>query len=150
MDANYKFLYLDVIYNGRISDWGVFHYWKLPKAISTNLLKISGPHTIHDGDTKVPYAIAADDVFPLMDNLMKTYPSRGLSKEQQIYSYHLRRARYVLENVFDLLTNLFRIFLSSILLLPKSIEILTLACCTLHNFSHDKALPHNTSCWEEM
>ena len=139
MDANYKFIYADVGCNGRISDGGVFRNSTLSKAISTKLLSILGPRTLDDGETEAPYVIVADDGFPLMEILMKPYPFRGLSKKQPIYNYHLSRARRIVEDVFGILANRFRIFLSPILLSPENVEILTLACCTLHNFLRDKA-----------
>ena len=92
VDANYKYTYADVGCNGRINDGGVFHNSTLSKAISTNLLNIPGPRTLDDGETEAPYVIVADDAFHLMENLAKPYPSRGLSKKQRIYNYHLSRA----------------------------------------------------------
>ena len=70
---------------------------------------------------------------------MKSYPFEGVTKEQQIYNYYLSRSRSIVINVFWILVNRFRIFVSPILLSPKNVEILTLGCCTLHNFFRDKA-----------
>ena len=123
----------------------MFRNSTLSKAISTNLLNIPGPRTLDDGETEAPYGIVADDAFPLMKNLMKPYPFRRLSKKQRIYNYHLSRAKRIAKNVFGTLANRFRIFLSPILLSPENTEILTLACCTLHNFLHDKAPLRYTS-----
>ena len=145
VDVNYKFIYADVGCNGRIGDGGVFRNSILSKAISTNLLNIPGPRTLDDGETEAPFVIVADDAFPLMENLMKPYPFRGLSKKQWIYNYHLGRARRIVEKVFGILANHFRIFLSPILLSPENVEILTLACCTLHGFFHDKVPLRYTS-----
>ena len=139
MDANYKFIYAGVVCNDRISDGEVLRNSTLSKAISTNLLNIPGPHTLDDGETEAPYIIVADNAFPLIENLMKPYPFRGLSKKQWICNHHLSRARRIVKNVFGILANSFRIFLSPILLSPKNVEILTLVCCTLHNFLRNKA-----------
>ena len=92
VDANYKYTYADVGCNGRINDGGVFRNSTLSKATSTNLLNIPGLRTLGDGETEAPYVIVADDAFHLMENLMKPYPSRGLSKKQRIYNDHLSRA----------------------------------------------------------
>ena len=119
VDANYKFMYVDVDSNGRISHGGVFRNTVLSKAISTNLLNIPGPYTLEDGETEAPYVIIADDVFPLMENFMKPYSFRGLSKEQRIYNYHLSKARRIVKNVLGILANRFKIFLSPILLSPE-------------------------------
>ena len=139
VDANYKFIYADVGCNGRISDGGVFRNSTLSKAISTNLLHIPGPRTLDDGETEALYVVVADDAFHPMENLMKPYPLRGLSKKQRIYNCHLSRERRIVENVFVILVNCFRIFLSPILLSLENVEILALACCTLHKFLCGKA-----------
>ena len=115
MDASYKFIYADVGCNGRISDGGVLRNSTLSKAISTNLLNIPGTCTLDDRKQK--YVIVADDVFPLMENPMKPYPIRGPSKAQRIY--YLIRARRIVENVFGILANRFRIFLPPILVSPE-------------------------------
>ena len=121
VDANYKFIYVDVSCNGRISHGGVFPNSTLSKAISTNILNSASDN----GETEALYVIVADDAFPLMENFMKTYPFRGLSKKQRIYKYHLSRAKCIVKDVFGILANCFRIFLS------------TYTCCTLHNFFRD-------------
>ena len=74
-----------------------------------------------------------------MENLIKFYPFKGGTKEQRIYNYYLSRARSIVVNVFWILADRFRIFLSPILLSPENVEILTLACYTLHSFLRDKA-----------
>ena len=93
MDANYKFIYADVGCNGRISDDNS----TLSKVISTNLLNIPGPCTIDGGEIEAPYVIVADNAFLLMENLMNSYPFRGLSKEPRISNYHLSRGRRIVE-----------------------------------------------------
>ena len=139
VDPNFKFIYADVGCCGRISDGGVFRYSTLSKAISTSLLNISGPRTLDDGETESPYVMVADVAFPVMENLMKPYSFRGLSKKQRIYNYYLSGARRIVKNVFGTLANHFRIFLSPILFSPENVEILILTCCTLHGFLRDKA-----------
>ena len=53
-------------------------------------------------------------------------------------------SKYVIV-VFGILANRFRIFLSPILLSPENVEILPLACYTLHNFLCDKSPLRYTS-----
>ena len=152
VDANYKFIYVDIGCNGRISDGGVFRNSTLSKAISTNLLNIPEPRTLDDGEIEAPYVIVADDAFPLMENLMNPYLFRGLPKEQRIYNYHLSRARRIVENVFGILANRFRIFLSPILLSPENVEVLSLACCTLHTrekFCYYFNTPYGAVPWQD-
>ena len=75
MDANYKFIYVGVV-------WGIFHNSVIGKIIITNLLNIPGPYFLANGETKVPYVIVAADGFPLIENHMKPQPFRWLLREQ--------------------------------------------------------------------
>ena len=110
VDANYQFIYVDVGCNGRISDGGVFRNSSLSTAIEQNNLGIPPHRTI--AGTLFSYVIVADDAFPLKENIMKPYPSRGLTKEKRIANYRISRARRISENAFGILANRFRAFLS--------------------------------------
>lgn len=136
-DANYKFLYVDVGCNGRISDGGVFRNSSLSSAMENNLLNIPMPRYI--GDVLLPYVIVADDAFPLKENIMKPYPSRALTKKKRITNYRISRARRVSENAFGIMANRFRVFLSPMELNPENVEKIVLASCVLHNYLRDKS-----------
>ena len=137
VDTNYKFIYVDVGCNGRISDGGVFRNCSLSAAIERNILGIPAPRLV--GGVVLPYVIIADDAFPLKENLMKPYPFRGLLKENRITNYRFCRSRRVSENGFGILANRFRIFLTTIQLSPENTEKVVLASCVLHNFLQDKS-----------
>ena len=139
VDANYRFIYVNVGCNGRISDGGVFRASSLSTALSSDLLGIPTPRSPNGCETVLPYVIVADDAFPLKNNLMKPYPFRGLSREKRIFNYRLSRARRIVENAFGILANRFRVFLSPMQLAPENVEKITLASCALHNFLRDKA-----------
>ena len=76
LDANYKFIYVGVGCNGRISDGSV--YGALSKAIENCLLSIPADRMIAEGMEALPHVILIDDAFPLTINLMKPYPLRNL------------------------------------------------------------------------
>ncbi|XP_031334954.1 putative nuclease HARBI1 [Photinus pyralis] len=134
VDSEYKFLYVDVGVNGRISDGGVYRESSLKKGIDRNLLNFPEDRHLPDTALSVPYVIVADDAFPLSKRIIKPYPLRGLSVEKRIFNYRLSRARRTVENAFGILTNRFRILQNTINLSPEKAEILTLTCCILHNF----------------
>lgn len=77
VNANYKFPYIDVGCNGRVSDGGVFRDSSLNKAMKNNSLNIPPPKMMDDNCTKLPYLIVADDVFPLLEN--KHYETISIS-----------------------------------------------------------------------
>ena len=63
VDANYKFIHVDIGCNGRISDGRVFRNSSLSTAIDENILNIPTPRKI--GASVLPYVIVADGAFPL-------------------------------------------------------------------------------------
>lgn len=144
VDANYKFIYIDVGCNGRISDGGVFRNSTLSMALDKETLNI--PKI--DAHESMPYVIVADDAFPLKPYIMKPYPQRQLTKEKRIFNYRLSRARRVVENAFGIMASRFRVFLAPMSIAPEKAEKVVLASCVLHNFLREKCAtrytPHGT------
>ena len=144
VDVNYRFTYVNIGYNGRISDGGVFKSSSLSEALNDDLPGIPPARPPADFETKLSYVIIADDAFSLKKNLLKPFPFRNLSVEQRIFNYRLSRARRIVENVFGILVNRFRILLSPLQVSPDNAEKIVLACCALHNVLRDKTpdCPH--------
>lgn len=134
VDANYKFLYVDIGCNGRVSDGGVFRESSLSSAFQNNTLDVPPPEVLPGCTTPIPYIIVADEAFPLKDYIQKPYRQKGLTTERRIYNYRLSRARRVVENAFGILANRFRVLMTAINLAPEKVETLTLTCCLLHNY----------------
>ena len=143
VDANYNFTYIDVGCNGRISDGGVFKNSNLFRALEENSLNMPKMDILPFTEINFPYFIVADEAFPLKEYILKPYSQRGLTLERRIFNYRLSRARRVVENAFGILSNRFRIFMTPINLIPEKVEIITFACCSLHNFlrSRKEACP---------
>ena len=139
VDADYKFVYVDVGCQGRISDGGVFRESSLNSALERNLLNIPSPQTLPERDVSVPFVVVADDAFPLKAHIMKPYSQRGLDMSKRIFNYRLSRARRVVENAFGILANRFRVYESAFPLLPEKVEKIVLATCVLHNFLRSKS-----------
>lgn len=138
VDANYKFIYISVGTQGRVSDAGLFAHSDLKKALDQGLLNVPPPEKLPGSDIVLPYTYVADEAYPLRIDLMKPYPFRQLDHNQRVYNYRLSRARRVVENAFGILANRFRVFRSTILLHPESITKITLASACLHNFLCDR------------
>lgn len=134
VDANYKFTYVDVGCNGRISDGGVFNNCSLAKAIEAKKLNIPSPKALPHGHEKVPYVIVADNAFALRPYLMKPFPQKNLNGPERIYNYRLSRARRIVENAFGIAASRFRVLLKAIELSPEKTTQVVLAICALHNF----------------
>ena len=67
VDADYKFIYVNVGCNGRISDGGVFKNSSLSSALEENLLEVPSPRQLisDNNPSPLPYVLVADDAFPL-------------------------------------------------------------------------------------
>ena len=91
-----KFIYIDVGYQGRISDGRVYNNSTLNEAILNNSFNLPPPKPlpvleeadiIWDNDTAIPFMFVADDAFPLSENIMKPYPQRNLDDVKRIFSF---------------------------------------------------------------
>lgn len=80
------------------------------------------------------HVIIADDAFPLSYRVLKPYSARNLSYESKIFNYRLSRARRMIESIFEILENRFRVLLNPINLSAEKVEVITLACIVLHNY----------------
>ena len=111
VDADYKFTYVDIGTNARISDGGVFENSALAQALEYDELNIPDPTPLPNRTMNVPYVTVTDDAFPLLPSILKPFALRTLTKEQRIFNYHLSRARHMVENAFGILANRFRVFM---------------------------------------
>lgn len=134
VDAEYKYLYIDVGCNGRISDGGVFSKCSLQQALDKNDLNLPTPRPLPGREVNIPFLLVSDDAFRMQTNLLKPYPGRSLSAGQRIFNYRLSRARRIVENVFGIMTKRFEVFSRPIKLNADKTTRVTLACCALHNF----------------
>lgn len=91
VDANYKFIYVDVGAAGRAGDAGIFADSALKKALTTNSLDLPDVIALQGISTKILHHLVGDDAFPLNGRLMKPYPHRNLEKEKPIFNYRLSR-----------------------------------------------------------
>ena len=134
VDSNYRFVYAHVGVQGRVSDAGLFAHTDLLQGMEQGLLNFPPPEPLANTGITVPYALVADEAFPLRSDLMKPYPFRQLDHDQRVFNYRLSRARRIVENAFGILANRWRLFRSTICLEPDRVTALTLTALCLHNF----------------
>jgi hypothetical protein len=139
VDADYKFVYADVGANGRIGDGGVFRNCSLSAALETNSLNVPAPRKVPKDDLITPFVIVADDAFPLKENILKPFSRKSMNRNERIFNYRLSRARRVVENAFDILSNRFRVFHTSITLGVENAVKVVQATLVLHNFLRERA-----------
>lgn len=133
-DSKYRFIYIDVGKNGRISDGGVFNRTSFFTLLTDGKLHLPAPDPLPGRDEPIPYFLIADDAFALSNNLMKPYAQRNLSGLERIFNYRLSRARRIVENAFGILASRVRVFGKPIQLGPEKATKITIACCALHNY----------------
>ena len=133
VDAEYKFIWIDVGTAGSHSDAQVFNHSELKNAIDAGI--IGHPHAapLPGDDRDVPFFLIGDDAFALRTWMMKPYSSRNLDHDERIFNYRLSRARRVVENGFGILANRFRCLLTTMHQMPETVAKIVEACICLHN-----------------
>lgn len=135
VDANYMFSYIDIGCQGRISDGGVFRNTSLYEKLEQNELNIPKDEPLPSKTEMMPYVFIGDGAFSLSKYTMKPYSGvyeKGNSK--RIFNYRLSRARRIVENVFGVMSSVFRVLRNPILLNENRVTDITMTCALLHNF----------------
>lgn len=135
VDGTFNFMYVNVGCQGRISDGGVFSHTQFKEALDNGTLDLPHPTALPGRDKPVPYTFVGDDAFGLSVNLMKPYQGqheKGSAK--RIFNYRLSRARRIVENVFGIMSSVFRVLQKPMLVNPDTAKQVTLACVHLHNY----------------
>lgn len=136
VDANCRFLYINVGCNGRISDGGVLRQSNLMQIVEQAAQTFSLERKIGN-DRNLPYVIVADNAFPLRKNLMKPYPFRSLQIPKKVFNARLSRARHTVEHAFGILASRFRVLQTTINLASHKVDSIVKTCCVLHNYLYD-------------
>lgn len=134
-DANYCFTYVSVGCQGRLSDGGVYNNSTLKELLEGSKLDLPPSTCLPGRNLPVPYVLLADDAFALNKHVMKPYP--GLHEKgsyERIFNYRHCRSRHVIENVFGIVSVVFRVLRKPLLLEPEHADKVVLACVHLHNF----------------
>ena len=138
VDANYKFMWVDIGSAGCCSDAQIFNHCDLKPAMEQNWMHVPQPDALPHDDADTPYHIVADDAFALTTWCMKPYAIRGQTRQQRLFNYRLSRARRVVENAFGILANRFRCLLGKLLQDPPVVVKMVMAMCCLHNLMRDR------------
>lgn len=134
VDSEYRFMYVSVGAQGRMSDACVFNSCRFFRSLQQSQLALPPPEFLPGTDIKLPYMVVADDAFPLTTNIMKPFSRQSTDISQRIFNYRLSRARRVVENAFGILAGRFRVFRAPITLKVSTTRSIVLACVCLHNF----------------
>lgn len=134
VDANYKFISVNVGAEGRYSDGGIFAASNLGKSLVSGSLGLPpDEQLVNSAAGDLPYVFVGDEAFPLLPNLMRPFPGRNLSEKNRIFNYRLSRARRVVENAFGIMAQRWRVFHTKMSLNELHVKKVIKACCLLHN-----------------
>lgn len=74
VDAQLRFMYVDVGTNGRISDFGIWNKCSLKVHLTHNALRICEPAHLPNSEKKFPFVFVGNEGFPLNTKLLIPYP----------------------------------------------------------------------------
>jgi len=99
VDADLKFVLVDIGDFGSNSDGGVFGRSEMGHRLQAGKLNLPDPCPLPNDPTGAPqpHVFVGDEAFPLGTQLLRPYPGRGLTKDKRIFNYRLSHARRVVE-----------------------------------------------------
>ena len=146
VDAQYKFIFVDIGQYGSNADGPVFQKSQFGSKYIRGELNVPGPKPLPRARFlgNMPHCIVADEAFPLCPNIMRPYPrSRNANKmprPKRIFNYRRSRARRIVECAFGILAQRFRIYNRRIQYSVETVTKIVKATCVLHNYLCDKNL----------
>lgn len=95
VDANYKFIAVDIGSFGREGDSGIFLKSNMGKKILNGSFGFPEAKQLPGSSTILPYVIVGDEAFRLHTHIMKPYTRQASrdDKTKSIFNYRLSRAR---------------------------------------------------------
>ncbi|CAH1969962.1 unnamed protein product [Acanthoscelides obtectus] len=132
-DSEFNFLFADVGTHGRMNDAGVFNDSILYNKIYGSNFPEDTP--LPDRHLPVPYVFVGDGAFGLSRRIMKPFSSTpAAGSVNRKFNSRLSRARVVIECAFGIMTSVFRVLKTNLLLQPEKSSIMKLTCVVLHIF----------------
>lgn len=141
VDADYKFIMVDVGAAGIQSDGGVLANSELYDHFVNETMRIPQPEKVfHEeepflSEQILPYVLLADEVFGLSKFFMRPFPRRTeINLRKRVFNYRLSRARRMVECGFGILSAVWRIFKRPLLTNVENSKYIIKSCVALHNF----------------
>lgn len=134
VDADYRFIAVDIGSYGREADSSIFKQWNFGKKLSEYRLNLPAPKALPNSTIITPHVFLGDEAFPLNSDFLRPYPRSNLNNIRRIFNYRLSRARRLVECTFGILSNKWRVFHTSMTIPPDFAVKVTKAACALHNF----------------
>ena len=133
VDVDYKFIWADLGSTGSASDALIYNNSEIKELAEDETIRFPSPDPLPNDYQDAPYFFIGNDAFALRETMMKPYSRRGLYNEERMLNYRLSRARRVVENVFGILANRFKVLLTTMQHRPSTVKVIVKACIVLHN-----------------
>ncbi|XP_071649043.1 uncharacterized protein [Temnothorax longispinosus] len=117
VDAQLRFIYIDLGTNGRMSDSYIWNKCSLKSHLYSNNFPLPQPSPLPGCVTNFPYVLVGDEIFPLTTKLLIPYPKDQCRNrlDRRIFNYR------------------FQIFRTAMRYDPDEAVRITMTCCCLHN-----------------
>ena len=112
VNAEYRFLLVNVGYSGSSSDVHIFNRNDLRENIEDSTLGLLPLNHWREGPN-LHYFFLGDDTFTLMSWMLKPYSRRPLTRKERIANCRISRGRIVVRNAFGILLSRFRVLLGT-------------------------------------
>lgn len=135
VDSDYRFIFADIGGQGRISDGGILKNTLLWQKIDSNIINLPPDTPLPGRQMNVPYVFLGDGAFALHKHVMKPFlGNHDIDTAERTFNQKLSSTRVIVENVFGVLTSVYRIFKKPIEININNVPIITKTCILLHNF----------------
>ena len=92
VDAEYKFIWVDVCGNGSTSDCAVFNNSEFKEALEVDTLGLPPEEGLSGDEEPISYFLIGDDAYTLRMWMMKPYSAHHLTEAEMTFNYRLSRA----------------------------------------------------------
>ncbi|XP_068130636.1 uncharacterized protein [Hyperolius riggenbachi] len=138
VDADYKFLYVDIEPNGGSCDCTSYSNYKFERLLESGRLNLPEPKPWPGTTQPHPFVFIGDGAFELSTHIMQPYDHGSLNSKQRHFNRRLTKARSMVECAFGILAAKWRIFQSSLQITPEDAVCVIKAACVLHNYVREK------------
>lgn len=145
VDAECRFLAVDVGGFGSNSDGGIYANSALGQALQAGTLGVPAPCPLPSAPElgPVPFVVVADEAFPLKPYLLRPYPGKRLPEDHRVFNYRFSRARRIVENAFGTLSQCWRVYQRRLQVCPETADSIIKATCILSNYLRGADGSHN-------
>ncbi|KAJ8669246.1 hypothetical protein QAD02_000505 [Eretmocerus hayati] len=138
VDAYGRFASIDVGGFGQQSDGGTFATSDLYTYIEDGDIVIPRAEKLPGTNIWLPHFFIGDDAYLLALHTLKAYSGKALSLSQRNFNEFFNGIRRIVECAFGMMTNKFRMLLTTLHQHPKTVDHLVRCICLLHDIIIDR------------